>query len=197
MADLPPGYWASPFIVVVVRRGILHDLPDGTFGPGRAVTRAEFARMVGDAFERSRTRGPLDFRDLPKGDEVTSAVDEAVGMEFMKGYPGTVFRPDRPITKVEALVTLANGLRLPRPASSEGVSRLFRDAGDIPPYALEAVAAATSAGLVVNYPDPALLAPKREITRAEAAALIHQALASSGKVERISSPYIARPRRVN
>jgi hypothetical protein len=187
--DVAPNYWATPFIAVVTRRGILQGLPDGTFGPERVVTRAEFAKMLRDAFERSKTRGRLNFKDLPAGNEATGAIDEAVEMEFMKGYPGEVFRPDRPITRVEVIVALANGLKLPR--SSNPLP--YRDADEIPAYARDPVAAATGAGLVVTYPDPALLAPRRELTRAEAAAFIHQALASSGRVEKISSPYIARP----
>jgi hypothetical protein len=100
-----------------------------------------------------------------------------------------VFRPDRPITRVEAIVALANGIKLPR--SSGAIS--YRDADEIPAYARDPVVAATDGGLVVTYPDRSLLAPRRDLTRAEAAALIHQALASTGRVEKISSPYIARP----
>ncbi|MBR8831448.1 MAG: hypothetical protein N5P05_000933 [Chroococcopsis gigantea SAG 12.99] len=188
--DLTPNYWASPFIAVVVRRGILQGFPDGRFQPEKVVTRSEFAKMLQDSFNESKTRGSLEFKDIPAGDERNTAIDKAVEMEFMKGYPGQVFRPGEPIKKVEALVALSNGLKLPRPASPESITTIYKDNQDIPRYARESVATATQFGLVASYPDTNILAPNRDLTRAEAAVIIHQALVNSGRVEKISSPYI-------
>jgi len=55
------------------------------------------------------------------------------------------------------------------------------------------VAAATQAGIVVNHPNRQQLNPNILITRAEAAALIHQAMAKAGKVEEISTEYLVKP----
>ncbi len=195
-ADVPSNYWAEPFITVVVRRGILQTFPDGTFGPEKVVTRSEFAKLVKDAFKASKTRGTVEFKDIPAGDERTQAIDEAVETEFMKGYPGQVFRPGEPIKRVEALVALSNGLKLPRSTDTESLTTIYTDSQEIPRYAREAIATATKAGLVANYPEVGVLAPNRDLTRAEAAAFIHQALASSGQVDKISSPYIVPAGRV-
>ncbi|MBD2106051.1 S-layer homology domain-containing protein [Nodosilinea sp. FACHB-13] len=65
---------------------------------------------------------------------------------------------------------------------SEVVSNYYTDAQKIPVYAVDPIATATQAGLVVNYPDRQLLNPDRPATRAEIAAFIHQALVHQGRL---------------
>lgn len=193
LGGVPENYWARPFIAVMVSRKIMPDFPDGTWRPEQLVTRAEFAQMLQKAFQQAKTRSPLPFKDLKASDRANPAIEAAVTMEFMKGYPGQVFRPEQPLAKVEALVALSNGLRLPVQPSPEQVLRLYRDADSIPKYAIERVAKATTTNLVINHPDRQLLTPQKMLTRAEAAALIYQALVSIGAVEKINSPYIVQP----
>ncbi|PSF38900.1 S-layer protein [Aphanothece hegewaldii CCALA 016] len=192
-SDVPSDYWASPFIAVMVERGIMSGFPDNTFKPEQPVTRAEFADLLQRAFDRSKTEPSINFKDLSAGDEAQPAVEQAVEMAFMKGYPGQVFRPDEPISKAESLVALSNGLRLTNTSSPEQVLSFYQDAEQIPRYAINEIAAATIAGLVVNHPEPKILAPQQNITRAEAAALVYQALVKSGQGEKIDSPYIVQP----
>lgn len=111
----------------------------------------------------------------------------------MRGYPGNVFRPQQEISKLQALVALNSGLNLPAPAAPNQVLQVYQDAAQIPKYATNAVAAATQAGIVVNHPNRQQLNPNILITRAEATALIHQAMAKAGKVEEISTPYVVKP----
>ena len=61
-------------------------------------------------------------------------------------------------------------------------SKYYRDAAQIPKYAVDAVAKTTAAGIVVNYPDLRVLNPNQAATRGEVSALIHQALVSQGKI---------------
>ncbi|GFE70425.1 S-layer homology domain-containing protein [Chroococcus sp. FPU101] len=192
-SDVPSNYWASPFIAAMVERGIMQGFPDNTFRPEEPVTRVEFADMLQRAFNRSKTRSTVDFKDVPSGDNTTPAIDQAVQMEFMKGYPGQVFRPDQPISKAESLVALANGLKLTNTSTFEQVNSIYQDAEQIPRYAMDEVAAATTAGIVVNHPESRILAPQQIITRAEAAALVYQALVKAGQAEKIDSPYLVQP----
>ncbi|NJO80454.1 MAG: S-layer homology domain-containing protein [Cyanobacteria bacterium RM1_2_2] len=66
------------------------------------------------------------------------------------------------------------------------VSNYYQDANSIPQYAIDAVAAATRANVVVNYPDPTILNPTQPATRAEVAALVHQVFVQQGKLEPIA-----------
>jgi hypothetical protein len=86
------------------------------------------------------------------------------------------------------ITSLVSGLSLP--SADVKALEIYEDRDSIPAYAKSAVAAATGAGIIVNYPTPAQLEPKRETTRAEAIASIYQALVRTGRVSAISSPYI-------
>ena len=65
------------------------------------------------------------------------------------------------------------------------------DANVIPSYTIPAVAAATQAHIVVNYPLVKELAPNKTISQAEAAALIYQVLVAQGKLQPIATNTIA------
>lgn len=192
-SDVPSNYWAKPFIALMVQRRYMTGFPDNTFRPEERVSRAEYADLLQRAFNRSKTRSTVDFKDVPTRENTTPAIDQAVQMEFMKGYPGQVFRPDQPISKAESIVALANGLKLTDTSNPEQVLSFYQDAEQIPRYALDEVAAATRAGIVVNHPEPKILAPQQIITRAEAAALVYQALVEAGKEQKVDSPFIVQP----
>lgn len=80
---------------------------------------------------------------------------------------------------------------------SEVVSNYYADAQKIPLYAVDPIATATQAGMVVNYPDRQLLNPDQPATRAEIAALVHQALVHQGRLAPLTngpaSNYIVNP----
>lgn len=85
---------------------------------------------------------------------------------------------------------LAQGLDLQVEGSPEEVLQTYEDAGQIPEQVRDEIAAATQANLVVNYPDPQSLNPQESVTRAEAAAIVYQALVNRGEAEAIESEYV-------
>ncbi|MGV0023412.1 S-layer homology domain-containing protein [Phormidesmis priestleyi] len=184
-SDVPSDYWASPYIAELTQRGILQGFPDGTFQPDKPVTRAEFAGLVSKAFEKAKTKQLLAFEDLPANHWAKDAIDESIQTGFMNGYPGGVFRPDQPIPLSQLQVALATGLNLKPKSDPVQVLSKYQDAQEVPKWATNKVAAAVESGLVVDYPDANKLTPDRGATRADAAALIYQALAAEGKVKKI------------
>jgi S-layer homology domain len=70
---------------------------------------------------------------------------------------------------------------------------LYSDRAQIPTYATNAVAAATQQRMVVNYPQVDRLNPMRDVTRAEVAAFIYQALVARNETTALNSPYIVLP----
>lgn len=80
---------------------------------------------------------------------------------------------------------------------SKVVSNYYADAQKIPLYAVDPIATATQAGLVVNYPDRQILNPDQPATRAEIAAFIHQALVHQGRLAPLANNpaanYIVKP----
>ncbi len=73
-------------------------------------------------------------------------------------------------------------------APSMVVNKYYQDAAKIPAEAIDDVAEATKAGIVVNYPNLRLLNPNQAATRGEISAMIYRALASQGKVPPITDP---------
>ncbi|MCW5316758.1 S-layer protein [Nostoc sp. KVJ3] len=190
--DVPNNFWGRRFIDVLSSRGILKGFPDYSFRPNQPVNRAEFAAIVQKAFDQEPSKTAIAFQDVPTKFWATPAIDQAISTGFLKGYPKKTFRPQQNISRVQVLVALVSGLNLKAPTSPNQILSVYKDAKDIPPYAISKIAAATTNGLVVNYPNPQILAPNQVASRAEVAAMIHQALVKRGKLEAITSPNIVR-----
>lgn len=182
------GNWAQSFIELLIGRGIIRGFPDGTFRPDEPVTRAQFATMLQKAFQKDPVRNPVQFVDLPANYWGKSAIQAAYKMGFLEGYPGHVFNPDQNIPRVQALVSLVNGLNLSVNTTTPTVlNTYFQDASQIPEYAREQVTAALQNRLVINHPNVQILNPNQVATRAEVAAFIYQALVKAGTVPELTT----------
>ena len=112
-------------------------------------------------------------------------------MGFLAGFPDGTFRGDQSLTKVQAIVSIVNGLGLT--GGDTDVLLGYGDRAQIPSYATNAIATATTNLMVINYPEATQLEPMRPTTRAEVAALVYNALVTTKKAPRIDSPYLVRP----
>lgn len=189
LSDVSSDYWARPFIQALADNNVIAGFPDGTFRPNQPVTRAEFAALIQKAFSnqnRVRQLSSGGFSDVPANYWAASAIQNAYETGFLAGYPGNVFRPTQEIPRVQGIVSLSNGLALSG-GDANTLSSYYNDASAIPNYAVNSVAAATLGNLVVNYPDVKQLNPQQSLTRAEAAALLYQALVKQGRVQPIAS----------
>ncbi|MER3491694.1 MAG: beta-Ig-H3/fasciclin [Mastigocladus sp. ERB_26_2] len=189
-ADVPADYWALPFIQALVARNVIVGYPDGTYKPDQPVTRAELAAMFQKAFTLNPVRQlPAEgFRDVPANFWAAPAIRAAYEAGFLSGYPNNLFQPNQTVSKADAITAVASGLNLtPSGSVEQTLANAYVDAGQIPSYAVNQVAAATQANLVVNYPDVKTLNPQGGLTRADAAALLYQALVRLGQVQPLPS----------
>lgn len=191
--DVPKDFWARPFIQELHKRGIVKGFTGRYFRPNQPVTRAEFSALIQAAFNQKPTQKAQSFKDVPSDFWAVPAIEEATRTGFLEGYPGDIFRPKQQIPKAQVIVALASGLNLKPPSDSATTLKLYKDAAQIPSYAKNAVAAATQSGLVVNHPNPEVLNPTKNATRAEVAAFIYQALVEANKAKKINSKYIVQP----
>lgn len=190
-SDVPSNYWASPFVAELARRDIIAGFPDGTFKPEQPVTRAQFAAIVRQAFQKSPERSAIQFTDVPANYWAASAIQEAYTEGFLAGYPGNRFEPNQNIPREQVLVSLASGLDYAATGEATTVlNQYYSDANAISGYARSPIAAASERRIVVNYPNVRFLNPSQTATRADVAAFIYQALANSGQVTAINSPYV-------
>ena len=188
--DVPNNYWAQTFIQELASRNIIKGFPDGSFRPNDPVTRAQFAALLSQAMNKSTIRSSATFTDVVSTYWAATAIQKAYTTGFMSGYSATTFRPNENISRVQILVSLANGLGYAPTKPIDTTLQAYSDANTIPAYARNSVAAATENRMVVNYPNLKLLSPNQPATRAEVAAFIYQALVRSGQLKAIPSPYI-------
>lgn len=182
------GHWAEAWIRGLVRQGAMSGFPDGRFRPDAPISRAQYAAVLASAFTRPRSQPAIAFWDVPASFWAGAAIQVAIQMGFMTGFPDQSFRPDQNLARGQAIVALVSGLGLTGGGSD--ALMVYRDRAQIPSYATEKVAIATQRGLVVAYPDPRQLDPMREATRAEVAAMVYQALVTLNQVPAIASPYV-------
>lgn len=185
------GHWAGAFVEALINKGIISGFPDGTFAPNAPITRAQYAAVIAKAFNLPTNNQPTQFKDVKSDFWAASAINQAAQMGFIRGFPDATFRPGQNLTKVQAIVSVVNGLKLS--GGSPNALNIYRDRAQIPSYATNPVATATQNQLVVNYPHTDEIEPLRDITRAEVATLIYQALVASGQAQAIASPYIVSP----
>lgn len=199
-SDIDDGYWASPFIEGLRENEIATGFVGGKFSPDTPVSRSQFAAQLYragqkyDQFAQEKASTALSYSDIPSTHPQVEAIGHATKTGFMNGYPEGDFRPNDKVSKLEVLVALTSGLNLDVPSNpQEFLGDYYGDVSDIPDWAIDQIAAATNAGLVVNYNDLQSLKPKRPATRAEASAMLYQALTSVGEAPEVESEYIIAP----
>jgi hypothetical protein len=91
--------------------GLVGGYPDGTFGPSRLMTRAEFITYVNRAF--NYTKGAeIDFSDVQSNDWFYGDVAKSIAMGYTAGNEDGTFKPNEPISRLEAAGILYKVLRL-------------------------------------------------------------------------------------
>ncbi len=182
------GHWAEVFISAMVAKGFITGFPDGTFKPQTNLTRAQYAALLAKTFNVPAKRTATVFSDVPASFWAAAAIRKASEMGFISGFPDRTFRPNQNLTRVQAIVSLINGLALV--GGNPNSLLVYSDRAQVPSYATDEVATATEKNIVVNYPYLEYLNPLRDINRAEIAALVYQSLVAVGQAEQVNSSYI-------
>ena len=110
--DVNEDYWANTAISTMAELGILRGRTPDTFVPNAPITRAEFAAICA-RFDTGENADGATFPDLA-GHWAKEEVERAVSLGWIMGYEDNTFRPDKAITRAEA-VTMINRVlcRLP------------------------------------------------------------------------------------
>jgi hypothetical protein len=184
--DIPKDFWGQGYIAELQKLHILDDFGEGKFDPAKPITRGEYAKIIDRAFpEKPAILPAITFKDIPADYPRKDAIDRAVKIGFMSGYSPTKFSPNEVIPRYQMQISLAKGLNLPLPTDKERDTVLskFDDAKKMPGYARAKIAAAVNSELVVKDNTVGKLSPLQSATRADAAALIYQALVKEGKIK--------------
>lgn len=107
--DVSSKMYASGFIDAANKLSIINGYPDGTFKPGKSITRGEMAFIMKEAFNYKDSY-KRTFSDVPSKKYYFSAVNALQHAGVIDGYEDGTYQPDKPITRSEFATLLANQL---------------------------------------------------------------------------------------
>lgn len=102
--DVSADKWYNNPISTMSRLGIIKGYPDGTFRPNDPITRAEFAAIAA-RFDEHKAAKLASFTDI-YGHWAVSEISLAYENGWIKGYSDGTFRPNRNITRAEAMALI-------------------------------------------------------------------------------------------
>lgn len=158
-------------------REILQGRPDGTFGPGDLVNRAEAVTIVVRAVANVRNLPPMSdcFPDVRGRDWYVRPVCYAEDLEWIGGYPDGTFQPIRAVSKGEFLKILLNAYGVDLEPLAEMNDPLATDASDARQWYFPYLAYALLGSM--TRPDASgNLHPGAPLTRGNVALLMHRFL---------------------
>lgn len=160
------GHWAEPYILDLMRKGIVDGYGDGTIRPHKTLTRAEFVKLVLLAVQVSPSRNGSGYPDVSghwSGPYVAAADENGI---VPKGDGKTAFRPDEPITRSEMSVVLAGALHhLQLVVAAEQPD--YRDTAGLDDEKRNAIRFASAIGILSGFGD-GTFRPGEPLTRAQA-----------------------------
>jgi hypothetical protein len=198
--DVPKNYWAETPIKEAYEAGFMNDFPGKEFRPKQPLTKAQALVVLMRGLnmdynppvvktdraaatparptpvnQRRRARNRLAFPFAAT--VLMQPLLPVVARQQPAAAPAPKSAKAVPPTTTKAATAPAKNSAL------DFLNSYYKDAEKIPKYAVEPVAAATKAKVVVNYPDPRVLNPNELLSRGSATALIHQALVNQGQIE--------------
>lgn len=173
--DVHPGAWHYDAITECYNKGILSGVNPTQFAPDKAMTRAMFAKALGNYSSNFKApEAEPYFVDVAKGSWYYDAVQWMASLHIMTGTGSGSFTPNRAITRAEAAVMLYRYSLLcdTQYTYAGGIdTTLYKDFEKIPEYAWSAVTWAAANGIMLGTSQN-LFSPKQALTRAQAAAIL-------------------------
>ncbi|WP_019914283.1 S-layer homology domain-containing protein [Paenibacillus sp. HW567] len=173
--------WAADSIEALAARGAIQGTEAGAFKPGANVTRAEFIKILMNAFDLLDETAVPAFSDVKSGAWYTGPIASAQKLGIVKGKADGSFGVNEQITRQEMAVMiyrLAGIVNAPLKGEAGAAATSFTDLKQLPQDAAEAVEAVRSGGLINGMPDGRFV-PEGQATRAQAAAVIYRLLSQA------------------
>lgn len=180
--DVSSGYWASCDITKLAMNDVVVGYPDSMFRPTRNISRAEFATMLIKGFNKENVASTTNaFRDVPSRHWANNMIGQAVHENLMKGYPNGLFKPANPVTRAEVLCAISKAFTcdIDNCKAQEILSK-YSDGRTVPAWAQIPIAKALDQGVLQNTPNPNIIAPFKDATRADVASMLQSARIAAG-----------------
>lgn len=166
-------------VIALYYEGIVGGYDDGTFRPGKNVTRAEFSKMLVEALDVDYTKLPpaelsncfTDVKDLPDH-WFAPAVCASKYNGWVSGYAGGTFAPGNNINKAEALKIVLKAFVFDIPDNVSVVEMPYGDLKEGDWY----IGVAQAAKENVLIPAAGVFDAGSSMTRGEIARIIYEAM---------------------
>lgn len=103
-SDVPAGKWYAVAVSTLANAGAIKGYSNGTFQPGKPITRAEFVTILTGIYGANTSKG-MPFADVGSA-WCHDAVATAYANGWVGGYADGTFHPNQTITRAEAVTIL-------------------------------------------------------------------------------------------
>ncbi|PKM65558.1 MAG: hypothetical protein CVU95_14595 [Firmicutes bacterium HGW-Firmicutes-2] len=165
------NHWAGNTIKEWMEKGLASGYGDGSFKPDNSITRAEFMKLVNNAFGYT-AEAEIRFSDVKEGMWYYNVIQKAVAAGYLGGYPDGTMQPENLISRQEAAIVIAKVKNL---AQNSEIAMNFTDSSEMASWSNGYIGAVVEAGLMDGYPDGSFK-PMAQIKRAEAIVALNQAM---------------------
>jgi hypothetical protein len=172
--DIAHVSWAKTGIEALAARTIIDGVGEGAFKPDQKVTRAEFLKMLMQAFDLSDESAKSTLNDVKEGAWYYSSVAAAQKLGIVQGKADGSFGVSDEITREDmAVMAYRAAQQLSVKLKNDAKPAGFADQADMAGYAIQAVEAMQAGGVIQGIGE-GKFAPKGQATRAQAAVVIYQ-----------------------
>lgn len=169
--DVGQNDWFRDAVAYVYNARLMNGMEPGLFSPGGTTTRAMIVTIL-HRYEGSPAAGLSSFPDVPSGEYYAAPVAWAAANGVVKGYENGLFLPQDPITREQmAAILYRYAQRKGLDVSGRADLSAYWDAGQINPYAADAMSWAVHTGLITGV-DSHTLQPGGSAIRAQVAAIL-------------------------
>jgi hypothetical protein len=174
LIDVREGVWYYSAVRFVAQNGLMNGTGKNTFSPQAAANRGMIVAIL-HKLSGSEETLQSSFRDVVSGAYYAKGVAWAQKNDIVAGYGNGLFGPEDSITREQMITILWKFAGLPAADTTSLV--VFKDAGEISPYAGYAMAWAYESGIIAGK-GSGIVDPKGIVTRAETAKILESYLNS-------------------
>ena len=172
--DVSKDQWFHEAVDYVVSSGYMKGMDGTHFGPGATMNRAQFVTVLYRMEGEPQVTNTGIFTDIPDGQFYTNAVYWALESKITTGTgDGTTFTPGGHLTRTELVTFMYRYAKYKNYDTATGDLSAFRDAGQVPPFAVDAWSWAVSKQIVSGMTADTLV-PMAQTNRAQAAAIFQR-----------------------
>jgi len=168
--DFDEKYWANPYLIKLIDKGILNTELNGKLYPDRAIDRGHFVNMAFLYFfpNQKISTQISSFSDVEKNSPFYKGITFFHNKKIISGYTDGTFRPLQSITRAEAIKILLSIKNFIPTEEEKNAEPIFSDAAS---WEKPWVNHAKKIGLIQGF-DDCTFRPHEDLTKAQAAKLI-------------------------